>query len=75
VLYLNNSLGTVTNDVHALNVDANEDALVLLSNKLFGTDVIVVNENVSTNSSAAVEKLNNPDGIDVMLVPLKVLFH
>ena len=33
VLYLNNSFGTVTKDVHALNVDANEDTPVLLSNK------------------------------------------
>tara|TARA_B110001469_G_scaffold74133_1_gene70349 strand:- start:11 stop:292 length:282 start_codon:yes stop_codon:yes gene_type:complete len=75
VLYLNNSFGTVTKDVHALNVDANEDTPVLLLNKPDGIDVIFVNEKVSTNSYADVEKLNKPDGIDVILVPLNVLFH
>ena len=52
VLYLNNSFGTLTNDVHALKVELNDVTKVQSSNKLFGTDVILVNENVSTKSNA-----------------------
>ena len=75
VLYLNNSVGTLTNDVHALKVDENEVADVQLSNKLAGTDVIFVNENVSVNDSADTANVNKSDGIDVILVLLNVLLN
>jgi len=55
VLYLNNSLGTLTNDKQAENVELNDTADVQLSNNPVGTEVTGVNENVSVNSVANVE--------------------
>ena len=69
------SITSIPSGLFAFSISANEDTPVLLSNKLLGTDVIFVNEKVSTNSYADVEKSNKPDGIDVILVPLNVLFH
>jgi hypothetical protein len=48
---------------------------VQLSNKLFGTDVILVNEKVSVNSNAEVENSKIFDGIDVSPVPRNVLLN
>jgi len=76
VLYWNIFVGTLTNDKHPKKVELNDATLVpALSNKLFGTEVIDVNENVSVNSCADVAYSNNPDGIDVIPVPLKVLLN
>ena len=62
--------GYVFNNVHELNADAKLFALVEASNNPVGIAVTDVNENISLNVVADVEKSNISAGIEVTPVPL-----